>query len=105
MKTFPSLITALLLALFHAAAASATEPVTIVAFGDSTTAVRGSTKVYASILQEELRNVRVVNAGVGGNTTEMARKRFEKDVLSHQPRIAILQFGIDDSAVDVWKTP
>jgi len=40
-----------------------------------------------------------------GTPTEMARKRFEKDVLSHQPQIAILQFGIDDSAVDVWKTP
>jgi len=49
--------------------------------------------------------VRVVNAGVGGNTTEMARRRFEADVLSHQPRIAIVQFGINDAAVDVWKTP
>jgi lysophospholipase L1-like esterase len=80
-------------------------PVTIVAFGDSTTAVRGSTTIYAAILQEELRHVRVINAGVGGNTTELARKRFEADVLSHQPRIAIIQFGINDAAVDVWKTP
>jgi lysophospholipase L1-like esterase len=94
-----------LTALLHAAAAPATDQVTIVAFGDSTTAVRGSTKVYASVLQDELRNVRVINAGVGGNTTEMALNRLEKDVLSHQPRIAILQFGINDSAVDVWKTP
>ena len=49
--------------------------------------------------------MRVINAGVGGNTTEMARKRFEADVLSHRPRIAIIQFGINDAAVDVWKTP
>ncbi len=88
-----------------AAAPQAVESVIIVAFGDSTTAVRGSTKVYAAILQEELRNVRVINAGVGGNTTEMARQRFEKDVLSREPRIAIIQFGINDAAVDVWKTP
>lgn len=75
------------------------------AFGDSTTAVRGSTKVYATLLQEELRNVRIINAGVSGNTTEMARKRFEQDILRHQPQIVIIQFGINDAAVDVWKTP
>ena len=79
--------------------------VTIVAFGDSTTAVRGSTKVYASILQKELHNVRIVNAGVGGNTTKMARGRFAADVLGCEPQIAVIQFGINDSAVDVWKTP
>jgi lysophospholipase L1-like esterase len=87
------------------AASPESEPVAIVAFGDSTTAARGSTTVYATILQDELRHVRVINAGVGGNTTEMARKRFEADVLSHRPRIAIIQFGINDAAVDVWKTP
>ena len=83
----------------------AAEPVTIVAFGDSTTALRGSLTVYATILQEELRGVRVINAGVGGHTTEMARARFEKDVLAHKPAIAIIQFGINDAAVDVWKKP
>jgi lysophospholipase L1-like esterase len=103
-----TLLTALLLAplaLLYAADVPATEPVTIVAFGDSTTAVRGSTKVYASVLQEEWHNVRVINAGVPGNTTEMARKRFEEEVLRHQPQVAIVQFGINDAAVDVWKTP
>jgi lysophospholipase L1-like esterase len=103
-----SILTPLLLAplaLLHAAAAPAPEPITIVAFGDSTTAVRGSTKVYATLLQEELRNVRIINAGVSGNTTEMARKRFEQDILRHQPQIVIIQFGINDAAVDVWKTP
>jgi lysophospholipase L1-like esterase len=107
MKQALTCLTSLLLtslAALHAADVPATEPVTIVAFGASTTAVRGSTKVYASILQEELRNVRVINAGVPGNTTEMARKRFEDDVLMHQPQIVIIQFGINDAAVDVWKT-
>jgi lysophospholipase L1-like esterase len=84
---------------------SAAEPVTIVAFGDSTTAPRGTTTVYATTLQEELLNVHVINAGIGGNTTSMARQRFEKDVLSQKPRLVILQFGINDSAVDVWKSP
>jgi lysophospholipase L1-like esterase len=91
--------------IIQAAPAPQAEPTTIVAFGDSTTAERGATKVYAKILQEELQNVRVVNAGVGGNTTEIARRRFEADVLGNQPKIAIVQFGINDAAVDVWKTP
>ncbi|MEN9576952.1 MAG: hypothetical protein RL077_6479 [Verrucomicrobiota bacterium] len=103
-----TLLTALLiapLALLHAADVPAAEPVTIVAFGDSTTAVRGSTTIYARLLQEELHNVRVINAGVPGNTTELARQRFEQDVLRHQPQIVIIQLGINDASVDVWKTP
>ena len=87
------------------AAPPAAEPVNIVAFGDSTTAARGETTIYTAILQEELRNVRVINAGVAGNTTEMAGQRFEADVLSHRPQIGIIQFGINDAMVDVWKTP
>jgi lysophospholipase L1-like esterase len=61
--------------------------------------------IYAAVLPEELHYVHVINAGVPGNTTEMARARFDKDVLAHQPQIAIVQFGINDSMVDVWKTP
>ncbi len=106
MKHHITLLALLLapLAALHADAPVA-EPITIVAFGASTTAVRGSTKVYASVLQEELQNVRVINAGVPGNTTEVARKRFEQDVLMHQPQIVIIQLGINDAAVDVWKKP
>jgi lysophospholipase L1-like esterase len=82
---------------------------TIVAFGDSTTAPRGRTEVYATLLANELSfeggDVRVINAGVGGNTTAQAKTRFEKDVLEHKPDVVIIQFGINDSAVDVWKSP
>jgi len=81
--------------------------ITIVAFGDSTTAPRGPLKVYAGLIETDLRKkgipARVINAGVGGNTTAMARKRFAKDVLARNPRLAIISFGINDSAVDVWK--
>ncbi|MEP6671094.1 MAG: exo-alpha-sialidase [Chthoniobacter sp.] len=84
-------------------------PVTIVAFGDSTTAARGKTVMYATLLANELAfdgaEVRVLNAGVGGNTTAMAKARFEKDVLAQKPDVVILQFGINDAAVDVWKNP
>lgn len=82
---------------------------TIVAFGDSITAPRGKLKVYASLLEEELaargRKVRVVNAGIGGNTTEQGRARFDADVLAQRPDVVIVFFGANDAAVDVWKTP
>jgi lysophospholipase L1-like esterase len=42
---------------------------------------------------------------VGGNNTAMARARFEAAVLQRNPRLVIIQFGINDSAVDVWAKP
>lgn len=85
----------------------ATRKLTIVAFGDSTTAPRGPLTVYAHLVEEELSNrgmsARVINAGVGGNTTVLARQRFHSDVLAHKPKLVILSFGINDAAVDVSK--
>jgi len=79
----------------------------IVAFGDSTTAPRGALVVYSDLLRKELPSrgvgATVVNAGVGGNTTQMARARFRKDVLARKPDLVIIQFGINDSATDVWR--
>lgn len=87
----------------------AADEITIVTFGDSTTASRGELNVYSDILRAELPErgmpVRVINAGIGGNHTGHARARLEQDVLSHAPVIAIIQFGINDAAVDVWKDP
>lgn len=95
--------------LAAASAQPAEKPFTLVAFGDSTTAPRGSLAVYATHLQEQLvardRPLNVINAGVGGNTTAMARTRFEKEVLARQPDLVVIQFGINDAAVDVWKKP
>ncbi len=77
----------------------------IVTFGDSTTASREGVWVYTDQLRERLPREAFHNAGVPGNTTEMARVRFEADVLAHRPRKVVIQFGINDSAVDVWKAP
>lgn len=77
----------------------------IVAFGDSTTAVRNTVpKVYADLLQERLpallgQAVTVYNAGIGGNQTSDALARLNTDVRSRNPDIAIVQFGINDSWV------
>ncbi len=101
----------LLFLIGHIAAhAQSSQPVRIVAFGDSTTAPRGSLTVYSTLLERALNAHRtapcqVVNAGKPGDTTAMARKRFESDVLRVKPALVIIQFGINDSAFDVWKNP
>lgn len=83
----------------------------IVMFGDSTTAPRPGAieKVYAQRVAEALQGVAssltVHNAGVGGNTTRQALARIDRDVLAHRPKIVVIQFAINDSAIDVWKTP
>ena len=86
------------------------KPGGIVMFGDSTTALRpGVQKVYSQRVQDSLQSIgsslTVSNAGIGGNTTNEAKKRLAKDVLTYTPRIVVMQFGINDSAVDVWKKP
>jgi lysophospholipase L1-like esterase len=99
----------LLLVLSSSVLATEEREISIVTFGDSTTATRGPLKVYSQILQEELpqngQSVRVINSGVGGNSTQRARARFDRDVLAHTPDVVVIQFGINDSAVDVWKDP
>lgn len=78
-------------------------------FGDSTTAPRGSVKVYAERVDIALQSIgsslSVYNAGVPGNTTAQAVRRLQTDVLACKPRIVVMQFGINDSAVDVWRKP
>jgi lysophospholipase L1-like esterase len=85
------------------------QKLTIVAFGDSTTAPRKNVVVYSKVLEEKFKqknpDIRVINSGVPGNTTVIAKERFEKDVLAHKPDVVIIQFGTNDAAVDVWKNP
>jgi len=85
------------------------KPGGIFMFGDSTTAPRGSTKIYATLVENSLQRIgstlSVYNAGVPSNTTRDALKRLQADVLRFQPRIVVMQFGINDSAIDVWRQP
>lgn len=80
---------------------------TIVAFGDSITAPRKNVTTYSDLIREELQkkhpDVKVINAGVPGDTTAKAKERFEKDVLARNPDLVIIQLGTNDAAVDVWK--
>jgi lysophospholipase L1-like esterase len=70
---------------------------TIIAFGDSLTAGYGASagEDYPSRLSS-LMATPVLNAGVSGDTTEMALARLEQDVLSHDPRIVIVGLGGND---------
>ncbi|NNM25630.1 MAG: hypothetical protein HKO59_06525 [Phycisphaerales bacterium] len=81
-------------------------PLRIVAFGDSTTATRNTIDaVTAQRLPAALagRGIAafVINAGIGGDTTVDAMERFERDVLSQQADLVVIQFGINDAMVDV----
>ncbi len=85
----------------------AVEPVTIVTFGDSVTAERGSATVYSALLADELsfdgKDVKIINAGIGGHTTKNGAARLKKDVLDAKPDVVVVMFGINDAAVDVWR--
>jgi len=87
------------------------QPGGIVMFGDSTTAERPGAveKVYTDRVREALQGtgstLSVHNAGVGSNTTKNARDRLARDVLAHKPRVVVIQFGLNDAAVDVWRQP
>ena len=66
---------------------------TIVAFGDSLTARNGWVAMLGAHIGTE-----VINSGVGGDTTVNGMARFERDVLTYEPDIALICFGMNDQA-------
>lgn len=82
---------------------------TIVALGDSTTAVDDwsgqAIAVYASLLPGALDasgiRAQVFNAGISDTTTREARERLDRDVRAFSPDLVVIQFGINDSWIDV----
>jgi lysophospholipase L1-like esterase len=60
-------------------------------------------RVFAEIIHEQLTETKIINAGVPGNTTRAALARLDRDVISQHPDVVTIFFGINDSAVDVWK--
>lgn len=71
---------------------------TVVMFGDSITAGHWPALV-AERLQASTthRNIRVVNAGVGGNTSREGLARINQDVLAHKPDVVTVEFGGNDA--------
>ncbi|MBI1314096.1 hypothetical protein GC176_22600 [bacterium] len=81
------------------------EPVRIVCFGDSVTGVyyhTGSRRAYTDMLEIALRRsvpnaqVQMTNAGISGHTTVNALARIDRDVLSQQPDLVTVMFGLND---------
>ncbi len=107
LRLVRSVLLSILVFMFFASA-NGQEKV-IVTFGDSTTAPRKNVVTYSDVIRDQFvkknLDVKVINSGVPGNTTEHAKKRFEKDVLAHKPDLVIIQLGTNDAAVDVWKDP
>lgn len=68
---------------------------TVVAFGDSITAWKG----WVSMMYGEI-GTEVINSGVGGDTTVHALNRIEKDVIEKNPDLVIINFGMNDQAVN-----
>ena len=71
---------------------------TVVAFGDSLTARSGWVGMLGGYIGTE-----VINAGVGGDSTNNAVARFEKDVLKKNPDVALVCFGMNDQAQSISK--
>lgn len=86
-----------------AAKTSVPTPMTIVCLGDSITASTERQPVkYPEMLQRALslkygEQVKVINAGRGGDNVESALKRMETDVLAHKPGLIFVNLGINDS--------
>ncbi|MEO7911474.1 MAG: GDSL-type esterase/lipase family protein [Roseiflexaceae bacterium] len=73
-----------------------TRPKTLVCFGDSLTeGVIGA--AYVDILRERLSaNIRIINAGINGDTTINLLRRFERDVVPYRPDLVVILVGLND---------
>ncbi|RUL51762.1 SGNH/GDSL hydrolase family protein [Lysinibacillus antri] len=75
----------------------------IVAFGDSNT--QGSNwNLYkynekTKWVNQIGQTVSVHNAGIAGETTEDAKRRFQKDVLDKKPEVVTIMFGTNDAVL------
>lgn len=75
----------------------------ILFFGDSITAFRANTIVASELFAEKFPQHEIINKGVGGNDTNLARERFQRDVVEEKPDLLIFSFGCNDAAIDVYK--
>jgi lysophospholipase L1-like esterase len=81
-------------------------PIRIVALGSSSTWGAGATSrahTYPARLEQELRaawpksDVRVFNAGVGGQLARHMLARIDKDVAPRRPQLVLWQTGVNDA--------
>lgn len=68
----------------------------LVCFGDSLTSCGGAGGHYSHWLTELMPQVRVIDAGLGGDTLKNGRLRYEKAVLKHKPDVVLIALGAND---------
>lgn len=96
-------LAALLLAWIGLVPPAYAETTTILAFGDSLTAGLGlaDAESFPSQLEKRLkaegRDVRVINAGVSGDTTSMGLARLDWVLAGAMPDLVILELGANDA--------
>ena len=113
LKTMVCLTLGTLLSVCHAIADDSSKqvltfgekPVTIVCLGDSVTGVyyhTGGRRAYPEMLEIAIKlavpkaSISVINAGISGNTTQNGLDRLDRDVLSKQPDLVTVSFGLND---------
>jgi acyl-CoA thioesterase-1 len=79
-------------------AAGGSSGVTIVFLGNSIThGHRLSQEAAFPHRLGEALGVRAINAGISGDTTEGGLRRIDRDVLAHQPRVVVVELGVNDA--------
>ena len=58
----------------------------------------GYVKIFSELVASRLslKNVEVINQGIGGNRITDLLERWERDVLPHEPQNLVIQIGIND---------
>ena len=79
----------------------------VVFLGDSITFQGIYTKKIEHLVDEALGdgNVTFVNAGLGSDRATNGLRRFEKDVLAHDPTVVVFCFGMNDAVVRTPNAP
>ncbi|MCX6669181.1 MAG: SGNH/GDSL hydrolase family protein [Methanothrix sp.] len=83
--------------------------VTIVAFGDSITAGFAVRRGFPSFWKERLAQkypdarIELINSGASGDTTQDGLARLDWAVLSYEPDLVTINFGINDSVLGLGR--
>lgn len=68
----------------------------LVCLGDSLTSCGGPGGHYSDWLAQLMPYMKVVDAGIGGDTLAGGRTRFAHDVLRHKPAVVLIAMGAND---------
>lgn len=85
--------------MFLSVSSSAKEKqTTLLIWGDSLSAAYGMSvdKGWVHLLQEEYKNLRVVNGSISGETTRGGLSRLPEALATHSPDIVLIELGAND---------